>query len=172
MALRARLVLTYWPFVTFLQFGRSFDLSWKFSMFDLWWTWVTSDAQNGCIQSSVQFPSIWWVIWPILKIFDFWHLVTRGNLGWPRVVPKVVAFDSLSLTAYMSLFSWVLVDFKHASLFSGPRGRNRARMGILRQFALGLFIISLQPKFHPPRILVSFWKYNGGIKIVSRENYL
>jgi len=26
----------------FLQFGRSFDLSWKFSMFDLWWPLLTS----------------------------------------------------------------------------------------------------------------------------------
>jgi len=91
LALRASLVLTYWPLGwweqivafyppwNFLQFGMSFDLSW-----------------------------------------NCWPLVTPGDFGWPRVVVKIGSFYSLSKTAYMALFAWVLVDFKHSGLFSGP----------------------------------------------------
>jgi len=62
---------------------------------DPWWPWVTSGgAINGWIRFPVQFPSIWYVIWPILKIFDFWPSLTPGDLGWPLVVLKMFALDS------------------------------------------------------------------------------
>jgi len=59
---------------------------------------------------------------------------------------KVRSFDSLSKTAYMGLFSGVLVDFKHSGLLMAPEAVKGARSGILPTFA-DKSLRNLLPKF-------------------------
>jgi len=60
------------------------------------------------------------------------------------VVLKIGSFDSLSKTAYMELFSRVLVDFKHSGLLLAPEAVKGVRVGILPKLAMSLTLCTYE----------------------------
>jgi len=72
--------------------------------------------------------------WP--NFHGFCTIVNFPALFWPReavkgarieILPKIGSFDSLSKTAYVTRFSWILNDFKISGPFLASRGRKRGQ---------------------------------------------